>query len=207
MRNYFTIYWVQGDVFLDDGMGGEVFEQTIYGAGATAAQCNQQIDAYFASTAPKRIARTDLGQSYFLANRLLMIAILNFSGINAQVVSAFTFSTLKSIRELTVGGDQSPRESQYGYKSEGGGGSSVKSAAGKGGTLKISLLSYLLLLLQTWQGVVTGKGGKLVPGTGGVPQRWIEWLTLLISHYGRYTPTQIYGFLARVDFTAATFKV
>jgi len=188
---------VQGDVFLDDGMGGEVFEQTIYGAGADANQCNQQIDAYFATTAPKRIARTDLGKSYFLANRLLMIAILNFSGINAQVVSAFTFSTLKSIRELTVGGDQSPRESQYGYKSEGGGGSSVKTAAGKGGTLKISLLSYLLLLLNTWQ---TG-------ATGAVPQRWIEWLTLLISHYGRYTPTQIYGFLARVDFSGPTFKV
>ena len=197
MRNYFTIHWVQGDVFLDDGMGGEVFEQTIYGAGADKNQCNQQIDAYFATTAPKRIARTDLGKSYFLANRLLMIAILNFSGINAQVVSAFTFSTLKSIRELTVGGDQSPRESKYGYKSEGGGGSSVKTSAGKGGTLKISLLSYLLLLLNTWQ---TG-------ATGAVPQRWIEWLTLLISHYGRYTPTQIYGFLARVDFSGPTFKV
>jgi hypothetical protein len=64
-----------------------------------------------------------------------------------------------------------------------------------GGTLQITLRSYLLLLLNTWQTL------------GNVPQRWIEWLTLLISHYSRYTPTQIYGFLARVDFAGRTFKV
>lgn len=82
-----------------------------------------------------------------------------------------------------------------------------KGSKGKGGTLQISLLSYLLLLLQTWQGVPSGTGGKFIPGTGNVPARWIDWLTLLISHYGRYTPTQIYGFLARVDFAGPTFKV
>jgi len=78
-------------------------------------------------------------------------------------------------------------------------GTGKKPSTGKGGsgTSKITLLSYLLLLLNTWQ---TGAAGN-------VPQRWIEWLTLLISHYGRYTPTQIYGFLGRVDFSAATFKV
>ena len=73
----------------------------------------------------------------------------------------------------------------------------TKTSGGKGGTLKISLLSYLLLLLNTWQ---TG-------ATGNVPQRWQEWLALLISHYGRYTPSQIYGFLARGDFAGPTFKV
>jgi len=82
-----------------------------------------------------------------------------------------------------------------------------KSSKGKGGTLQISLLSYLLLLLQTWQGVPSGTGGKFIPGTGNVPARWLDWLTVLISHYGRYTPTQIYGFLARVDFSGPTFKV
>jgi len=86
-----------------------------------------------------------------------------------------------------------PNETQTVEKPRGG----TKSGSGSSGTFKISLLSYLLLLLNTWQ---TG-------ATGLVPQRWIEWLTLLISHYGRYTPTQIYGFLARVDFSAATFKV
>ena len=78
-----------------------------------------------------------------------------------------------------------------------GSGKKPSSGGKSSGTLEISLLSYLLLLLNTWQ---TG-------ATGSVPQRWIEWLTLLISHYGRYTPTQIYGFLARVDFAAPTFKV
>ncbi len=93
-----------------------------------------------------------------------------------------------------------PNESQTVEKPRGG------SSKG-GGTLKISLLSYLLLLLQTWQGVPSGTGGKFIPGTGGVPQRWLDWLTTLINHYGRYTPTQIYGFLARVDFSGPTFKV
>jgi hypothetical protein len=94
-----------------------------------------------------------------------------------------------------------PNETQTVEKPRGG------KAGGGGGTFKISLLSYLLLLLQTWQGVKSGTGGKFIAGTGNVPQRWIEWLTTLINHYGRYTPTQIYGFLARVDFTKATFKV
>lgn len=78
---------------------------------------------------------------------------------------------------------------------------------GQGGGFRITLLNYLIMLLNTWSGVASGPGGKLIPGTGGVPKRWIDWLTLLISHYNRYTPTQIYGFLARVDYSAATFKV
>lgn len=85
-------------------------------------------------------------------------------------------------------------------------GAHSKGKPGGGGTLKISLLSYLLLLLQTWQGVV-GSNGQIIAGTGNVPKRWLDWLTLLISHYGRYSPTQIYGFLARVDFAGPTFKV
>ena len=71
-----------------------------------------------------------------------------------------------------------------------------KTTGGGSGTFQISLLSYLLLLLNTWQ---TQKPTA--------PKRWIDWLTLLISHYGRYTPTQIYGFLARVNFADATFRV
>jgi hypothetical protein len=98
------------------------------------------------------------------------------------------------------GVNDGPNESQTVEKPRGG------SKSG-GGTLTISLKSYLLLLLATWQGVASGTGGKVIVGTGGVPQRWIEWLTLLISHYDRYTPTQIYGFLARVDFAGPTFKV
>ena len=72
-----------------------------------------------------------------------------------------------------------------------------QSKAQKGGSATITLLNYLLLLQNTWK---TG-------ATGQVPQRWQEWLALLISHFGRYTPTQIYAFLARVDFSAATFAV
>jgi hypothetical protein len=85
-----------------------------------------------------------------------------------------------------------PNDTQTVEKPRGG------SSGGKGGgNIVISLKSYLLLLLNTWQSGVVGN----------VPQRWIEWLTLLISHYSRYTPTQIYGFLARVDFAGPTFKV
>ena len=98
------------------------------------------------------------------------------------------------------GVNDGPNESQTVEKPRGG-------KAGGSGTQTISLLSYLLLLLTTWQGVPSGTGNKLIPGTGGVPQRWIDWLMLLIAHYGRYSPTQIYAFLARVNFAGATFKV
>jgi len=94
-----------------------------------------------------------------------------------------------------------PNESQTVEKPRGG----TKTGGSGGGTLTISLLSYLLLLLNTWQG-----GGRLKSGQFVVtpaPQRWQEWLTTLINHYGRYTPTQIYAFLAMVDFTGPTFKV
>ena len=85
-------------------------------------------------------------------------------------------------------------ESATGYSSKTVSGSGA--TKGKGGTLKISLLSYLLLLLNTWQNV-----------SPQAPKRWVDWLTTLINHYTRYTPTQIYGFLARVDFSQNTFPV
>jgi hypothetical protein len=65
------------------------------------------------------------------------------------------------------------------------------------GTKTIRLITYLNLLLNTWQ---SGIGVQ-------VPKRWIDWLTLLISHFSRYTETQIHQFLLRVDFSAKTFKV
>jgi len=71
-------------------------------------------------------------------------------------------------------------------------------SSGKGGTIQISLKSYLLLLLNTWQTVGIGAQGRF----SQVPQRWIDWLTLLISRYDRYTPSQIYGFLGQIDFSA-----
>jgi hypothetical protein len=71
-----------------------------------------------------------------------------------------------------------------------------KSATPSSGSVQIPLKSYLILLLNTWQNVKPT-----------APQRWIEWLTVLIAHYSRYTPTQIYGFLGQVDFSAKTFKV
>jgi len=80
-----------------------------------------------------------------------------------------------------------------------------KTSGSGGGTATISLLSYLLLLLNTWGGGTRLKSGQFE--VQPKPQRWIEWLQLLIQHYNRYTPTQIYAFLARVDFTGPTFKV
>jgi hypothetical protein len=82
---------------------------------------------------------------------------------------------------------------------------SAESATGKGpafntkahGVLTIRLITYLNLLLNTWQ---AGVGVQ-------VPKRWIDWLTLLISHFSRYTEAEIHEFLARVDFSAKTFKV
>ena len=91
-----------------------------------------------------------------------------------------------------------PNESQTVEKPRGG----TKSSGSGGGTLTISLKSYLLLLLDTWQG--SGQAQQL--GTkqqfAQVPQRWIDWLTLLIKRYDRYSPTQIYGWLAQIDFAA-----
>lgn len=98
------------------------------------------------------------------------------------------------------GVNDGPNDTQTVEKPRGG------SRSGRGaGTIRISLKSYLLLLLNTWGGGVRYKSGQFL--VQPAPQRWIEWLTLLINHYDRYTPSQIYGFLGRVDFTGPTFKV
>jgi len=98
-----------------------------------------------------------------------------------------------------------PNESQTVEKPRGG----TKSSGSGGATLNISLKSYLLLLLDTWQGsgqAQQTRSGGSVGGTkrgfAQVPQRWIDWLTLLIKRYDRYSPTQIYGWLAQIDFAA-----
>jgi hypothetical protein len=75
------------------------------------------------------------------------------------------------------------------------------SKSGKAGTQTMSLLTYLKQLLFTWQLDISPTGAP------SAPQRWQEWLQTLIDHYDRYTPTQIYAFLNRVDFSAKTFKV
>jgi len=79
-----------------------------------------------------------------------------------------------------------------------------RGSTSRAGGQRISLLNYLILLEKTWeQGFQTGTKRGFV----SVPQRWIDWLKLLILHYSRYTPAQIYAFLARVDFAGPTFKV
>jgi len=70
----------------------------------------------------------------------------------------------------------------------------------KAGVQEMTLLTYLKQLLFTWQ-------HPELTGLATVPQRWLEWLQLLIHHYARYSPTEIYAFLNRVDFTKGTFKV
>ena len=70
----------------------------------------------------------------------------------------------------------------------------------KAGTQGMTLLTYLKQLLFTWQ-------HPELTGLEVVPQRWLEWLQLLIDHYARYSPTEIYAFLGRIDFTKPTFKV
>jgi hypothetical protein len=80
----------------------------------------------------------------------------------------------------------------------------VKPGKGKGGTQELSLLDYLRRLFVTWvNGIPTANPLRPIR----VPSRWIDWLKALIDHYSRYTPSQIYGFLARVDFSSKTFRV
>jgi len=201
MRNYVKVNWIKGDVYDDTN----TYILTVYGYQPDA---DAQLAAYMANQSPLwTMQKSDAGSHYLLVSKGWVLAYLKLSGPLATCVSKFVFDAIHASETSIVGGDDSPRESQWGYKSEGGGGYSPKTSAGKPGTIRITLLSYLYLLLNTWEGVAAGRGGRNVPGTGGVPKRWIDWLTLLISHYSRYTPAQIYGFLGRVDFTKATFKV
>jgi hypothetical protein len=66
----------------------------------------------------------------------------------------------------------------------------------KAGTQSMSLLTYLGLLVDSWQ-------------RDSEPKRWIDWLTTLTLLYqkGTVSPTQVYGFLAKVDFSSLPPKL
>jgi hypothetical protein len=193
LRNYFKARWIKGDVFDTN----PTYVETVYAPNCFGYDGNAQMDAFQSNLAPGwTIQRSDPGSTFVLVSPAWILTYLVVSGNNALVLNSFVWDSMKA-SEIGLIGNESPRESLYGYKSEGGGGLSSKTSSGRSGTLRITLHSYLLLLLNTWQ---TGVNGV-------VPQRWIEWLTLLINHYTRYTPAQIYGFLARVNFADATFKV
>ena len=147
----------------------------------------------------------DLGVRYVLLNKETLIgAFQDFRLSSGQSPDCHfhAFDRLATVEDLKPG--ESPRSHGDFPSSDG---KSALIGKPKGGNLVIGLKSYLLLLLNTWSGVASGSGGSSIVGTGQVPQRWVEWLTLLINHFDRYTPSEIYGFLARVDFSAATFKV
>ena len=192
MRNYFRAKWIKGDF----SSGGFPIG-TYYCPDCFGYDGNNLIQNILAASGPGATVETTSITNYVPISPALLLNFLVLEGPFALSVSEFAFNAIVAAENARNPEAGSPREGPYGYKSEGGGGTSSKTSAGKPGTLKISLLSYLLLLLNTWQ---TGAAGN-------VPQRWIDWLTLLISHYGRYTPTQIYGFLGRVNFSDATFPV
>jgi hypothetical protein len=191
LRNYFRAKWIKGEF----SSGGFPIG-TYYCPDCFGYDGNNLIQNILAASGPGATVETTSITNYVPISPALLLNFLVLEGPFAASVSEFAFNAIVAAENGRNPDAGSPREGPYGYKSEGGGGTSGKTSAGKAGTLKISLLSYLLLLLNTWQNVQPT-----------APKRWIDWLTLLISHYGRYTPTQIYGFLARVDFSGPTFKV
>jgi len=78
---------------------------------------------------------------------------------------------------------------------------------GSGGTFNISLANYLNLLIATWAGGMRLKSGQFL--VAPAPQIWQEWLIKLLDLYdrGRLSPTQVYGFLALVDWTEGPPKL
>jgi len=191
LRNYFRAKWIKGDF----SSGGFPIG-TYYCPDCFGYDGNNLIQNILAASGPGATVETTSITNYVPISPALLLNFLVLEGPFALSVSEFAFNAIVAAENARTPDLGSPREGPYGYKSEGGGGTSSKTSAGKPGTLKISLLSYLLLLLNTWENVKPF-----------APKRWTDWLTLLISHYGRYTPTQIYGFLGRVDWTAATFPV
>ena len=73
----------------------------------------------------------------------------------------------------------------------------------KGGTISMSLLTYLKLLLRTWS------TPGLPPPAVTAPQRWNQWLARLIDDYvaGKLTVTQVYALLNGVVFSAKVSKI
>jgi hypothetical protein len=206
LRNYVLFYftkWVN-----DSGVNG-------YGIGPTQALARSQAGARAGSYFPVSTTFTNLGgyrmflDKFTLWGMFLIVGNAGAPGTDANTVTDGQVAAFCGCRATAAGLKLDPQKVPprnfsvaKGYVAKKGGGQAVN--------LTISLKSYLLLLLNTWEG--TGQALLIEqPGTkrefAQVPQRWIDWLKLLIDHYDRYTPTQIYGFLALVDFSKPTFKV
>jgi len=196
MRNYVLFYftkWVN-----NNGVNG-------YGIGPDQSLAHSQASARAGSFFPASTTFTDLGgyrmfmDKFTLWGMFLIVGNAGAPGTDPQTVTDGQVAAFCGCNAVAGGlglDAQKPPPRNFSVAAA----KVPRVTGGKGATLKISLLSYLLLVLETWQSGITIDGVQ-------APQRWIEWLTLLISHYGRYTPTQIYGFLARVNFADATFKV
>ena len=145
----------------------------------------------------QNIVPTILGTRYFTLDKANLARIL---GLNAEL-----FWILPGVFGQFAG-DGTPRDGWTdidGIKRAPPPSDKPSKTAKKPGEGTMSLLTYLKLLLDNWQ-----SGSGAAAGIGpSVPKRWIDWLELLISHYSRYTPVEIYAFLARVDFSAKTFRV
>ena len=212
VRNYIKVFG--GVVIVQNAM----LQNSYYSAfGTDEAECQAQIDFWssFVPAGGMLVSASAPVGAWFSMDKRNLIDFMSFVA-NAGLPNAGTSLFGGSIGgpgSIFVADDGTNETPRRGWTDDSGvkrtPPPSDKTAStktgGKGGTLNISLLEYLLLLLNTWSGGERLKSGQFL--VQPAPQRWIEWLTLLISHYNRYTPTQIYGFLARVDFTAATFPV
>ena len=133
----------------------------------------------------------DEGIRYLLLNRETIVGVFTSNSFGGTIAFQ-AFGNLTTAEGLSQG--QSPKRSVKWPTSDGKAFRGGASGSGTGGgTKSITLQAYLSLLLSSWQA-----------GRPPVPQRWIEWLTRLIDLYakGKYTPTQIYAFLAAIDFAA-----
>lgn len=202
MRNYVQMFWAKVDYDVDVNPPNPVIPEVIYIMGKSVAELASLVETAIADlqTDPRtqNFRTTNKGPLYFLMDKT-NLAILLASAGNAAMQAIDLFNTYPSY--VYSGPNNTPRD---GWTDNDGikrkpppsdRPASTKKA--KAGTQDMSLLSYLIRLHDTW---LTGTNGT-------IPPRWIEWLELLIVHYSRYTPTQIYGFLNRVVFSSKTFRV
>jgi hypothetical protein len=198
MRNYVAFFftkWVetfpQPDLVFGYGMGAD--QAMADGRAQTLATFHEQ------GTPGATWKLISLGKIYCCLEKFSLLGYFT-GGQLQQDGDTLAFVNFQAFNAaIGLGDGNSPKHSSDFPTSDGKAFKAGVSGSGKGGgTLAITLAAYLALLFNTW-----------ISGAVAVPARWIDWLGQLEAAYlaGKLTPSQVYGFLSLVDFSAATPKI
>jgi len=193
VRNYILSYFIQYHAHGDDGGGGTSdFDLTV--VAGTPTELDEEIAFQNADVLDSNPGFTfdftypnERRKIYWLLDKNTIVTLLQ----NSPVFFYITSQDPPDIQPFRAQIGVSPRKT---WKPS----QDIRRPRHRNQSGTISLLTYLRLLLDTWRlgfnnGIQTG-----------IPQRWLEWLQLLIERFDRSTPVQIYQFLGQVDFAAKT---